>query len=61
MRLEKTTGKPRGASLAKIVLLVSCGGCLTQLVGCIAGLIPTIAGYGEMVFLRGLLGQFLAL
>ena len=61
MRLEKATGKPCGASLAKVVLLVSCGGCLTQLAGCVAGLIPTVAGYGEMVLLRGLLGQFLAL
>ena len=42
--------------LGRFVILLTTGGCLLQVVGCVAGLAPTIVSYAESAALRGLLG-----
>ena len=42
--------------LGRFVILLATGGCLLQVVGCVAGLAPAMVSYAESAALRGLLG-----
>ncbi len=56
--LPRTTTVGKRRRMGRLVLLAGCGGCLFQLSGCLAGLVPTALNYGEMTILARLFGGF---